>query len=146
MSVDNEKVGVGAIFVSTSTNRVLFNIRSSYKTHAMTWSLFGGMVESQESPKDALLRELSEEMGFVPDIEKIYPFDVYHSNDNIFKYVTFVCIVSEEFIPILNRENCGYCWIDLGNFPKPLHPGARNSFCSVKAINKIKMLIKEHKH
>lgn len=60
------KVGVGALFVSTKTNRVLLDLRAIHKTHSMNWSLFGGMMEDNENPKESLLREMSEEMGFIP--------------------------------------------------------------------------------
>lgn len=140
----SEKTGVGTLFVSIDTQRVLFNLRAPHKTHSMCWSLWGGMVEQNEQPKDALERELQEEMGFLPEIEKIYPFDVYQSRDNHFKYYSFVSIVREEFVPVLNRESCGYAWIDLGQWPKPLHQGARLSFCSTKSVDKIKMILSQH--
>ena len=143
-STITNKVGVGTIFVSTKTKRVLLNLRAPHKTHSMCWSLWGGMVETGEQPKDALLRELTEEMGSVPDIEKIYPFDVYTSKDKHFKYYSFVSVVEEEFVPELNAESCGYCWIDLGEWPKPMHQGAKISFCSLKSIEKIKLIINQH--
>lgn len=143
-SITTNKTGVGTIFVSTRTNRVLLNLRAPHKTHSMCWSLWGGMVEEGEQPKEALLRELTEEMGFVPDIEKIYPFDVYQSKDKHFKYYSFVCIVEDEFIPELNIESCGYCWVDLGQWPKPMHQGAKISFCNLKAIDKIRLIISQH--
>ena len=141
---NSNKLGVGTIFVSVNTKRVLLNLRAQHKTHSMQWSLWGGMVEPGEQPKDALLRELSEEMGFIPDIEKIYPFDVYQSKDKHFKYYSFVSIVEDEFIPILNAESCGYCWIDLGQWPKPMHQGAKISFCNTKAIEKIRLILSQH--
>ncbi len=143
-SIISEKIGVGTIFVSKKTNRVLLNLRAPHKSHSMCWSLWGGMVEVGEQPKDALLRELTEEMGFVPDIERIYPFDVYQSKDKHFKYYSFVCIVEDEFVPELNSESCGYCWIDLGHWPKPMHQGAKLSFCNAKSIEKIKIILSQH--
>ena len=137
-------MGVGTLIVSTKTKRVLLNLRAPHKTHAMQWALFGGMVEKDEQPKDALMRELTEEMGFVPDIEKLYPFDVYQSRDGHFKYYSFVAVVVDEFVPELNVESCGYCWIDLGEWPKPMHQGARISFCNLKAIDKIKLILSQH--
>lgn len=139
-----DKTGVGTLFVSTKTNRVLLNLRAPHKTHSMCWSLWGGMVEEGEQPKEALLRELTEEMGFVPDIEKIYPFDVYQSKDKHFKYYSFVSVVVDEFVPELNIESCGYAWIDLGQWPKPMHQGAKISFCSLKAIDKIRIILSQH--
>lgn len=144
MLQDTKKVGVGTIFVSVKSRRVLLNLRAAHKTHGMCWALWGGMVELGEQPKDALLRELTEEMNFVPDIEKIYPFDAYQSRDMHFKYYSFVCVVDDEFLPILNNESCGYCWIDLGEWPKPMHQGARISFCNLKAVERINMILSQH--
>ena len=142
--INSNKMGVGTLIVSTKTKRVLLNLRAPHKTHAMQWALFGGMVEKDEQPKDALMRELTEEMGFIPDIEKLYPFDVYQSRDGHFKYYSFVAVVVDEFVPELNNESCGYCWIDLGEWPKPMHQGARISFCNLKAIDKIKLILSQH--
>ncbi len=140
-----KKTGVGALIVSVNTNRVLLSLRATHKTHSQEWSLFGGMMEENEEPKESLLRELSEEMNSVPDIEKIYPFDVYTSKDKHFKYISFLIIVLDEFIPVLNNENCGYCWINLGDWPKPMHQGARISFCNQKSIERIKLTLSQHK-
>lgn len=141
---NQDKTAVGCIFVSINTQRVLLNLRAPHKTHSMCWSLWGGMMESGEQPKEALLRELGEEMGFLPDITKIYPFDIYNSRDGHFKYYSFVCVVEEEFVPILNEESCGYCWINLGDWPKPMHQGAKISFCNAKAFDKLKLIISQH--
>jgi ADP-ribose pyrophosphatase YjhB (NUDIX family) len=140
----NEKIGVGTIFISSVTKRILLNLRAPYKTHSLCWSLWGGMVENNETPKEGLLRELEEEMGFVPDITRIYPFDIYQSKDKHFKYYSFVCVIEDEFVPILNKESAGYCWIDLGNWPKPMHQGAKISFCNSKAIEKLKLILNQH--
>ena len=145
-NTENIKIGVGTVFVSICTQRILLNLRAPYKTHGMTWSLWGGMMEENEQPKTALLRELEEEMGFVPDIERIYPFDIFQSRDKNFKYYSFVCVVNDEFIPILNKESAGYCWINLGEWPKPMHLGAKNSFCSIKSIEKIQLILNEHQN
>lgn len=144
MNNEISKIAVGTLFVSTKTKRVLLNLRAPHKTHSMCWSLFGGMMEDGEQPKEALLRELTEEMGFIPDIEKIYPFDIYQSKDKHFKYYSFISVVIDEFIPELNYESCGYGWIDLGIWPKPMHQGARISFCSLKAIDKIQIILNQH--
>ena len=144
MSESQNKIGSGALFASVKTGRVLLNLRSPYKTHPLEWALFGGMMHEGEQPKEALLRELTEEMNFSPDIEKIYPFDIYQSRDKQFRYYTFVCVVIDEFIPELNDENCGYCWINLGQWPRPMHQGAKITFCNHKAIEKIRLILSQH--
>lgn len=102
------------------------------------------MEECDTLPKDALFRELKEEMGFVPDISKIYPFDIYESKDKHFRYYTFVCIVEEEFLPILNNESAGYAWTQIGVWPKPMHEGAKLSFCKKKSMDKLQMILDQH--
>lgn len=141
-----EKSAVGTLFVSSSTHRCLLGLRAPYKSHALCWSIFGGMVDNNETPKEALTRELKEEMEYSLIYEKIYPFDIYESAEHNFKYYTFLTIVSNEFTPKLNRENCGYCWINLGEWPQPMHKQARNSFCNKKAINRIRTILESHSH
>lgn len=141
---DQQKTASGALFVSSKTGRVLLNLRAPYKTHKHEWSLFGGMIDEGETPKEALDRECSEEMGFVPDVTKTYPFDIYESRDKNFRYYTFVCVVDEEFIPVLNEESIGYVWINFGTWPKPMHSGARNTFCSLKGQALLEIILGQH--
>lgn len=141
----SDRNGVGALFISTETERVLLNLRADHKSHAECWALWGGMLENDETPKEALLRELSEEMGFMPDIDKIYPFDVYHSNDGHFKYFSFVCITKYEFLPILNEESSGYAWFNLGTWPKPMHQGAKASFCNKKSTDRLRTILRDYR-
>lgn len=131
---------VGAIILSKSGN-VLLNLRAPHKTYSLNWSLWGGMVEDDESPKETLLRELSEEMGFIPDISRIYPFDIFESTDKNFRFYTFVCVVDKEFIPILNSESSGYGWFTLGVWPKPLHSGLKKTFVNDLSLAKLKLMI-----
>jgi len=140
----NQKTAAGALFVSSKTKRVLLNLRAPYKTHKHEWSLFGGMIDGEETPKEALDRECMEEMGFIPDVTKTYPIDIYESRDKNFRYYTFVCIVEDEFIPVLNEESIGYIWINMGTWPKPMHSGARNTFCSLKGQALLEIILSQH--
>lgn len=112
---------VGALFYCVSTQRCLFLLRSVKQKN--TWGLVGGKQNPGESTLDTLHREFTEELGFVPEYHKLIPIETFTSEDLMFKYLTFVCVVNEEFIPTLNHEHHGYCWIRTGNWPKPLHPG-----------------------
>ncbi|MEJ6505084.1 MAG: NUDIX hydrolase, partial [Crocinitomicaceae bacterium] len=92
-------VGVGALFLSTNTNRVLLQFRNSDKRQKHTWGFWGGIVEQGESPYEALIREVEEELGIVPDISKLNPIDVYQSKDRNFMYYSFVAVIEDEFLP-----------------------------------------------
>lgn len=127
---------VGAIFLSKKTGRMMLNLRSDSATYSNNWGFVGGKIESRETPLQALYREMSEEMGdSVPDIEDIIPFDVFCTKNGKFKYYSFIVVVQEEFIPDLNHESAGYSWVKIGNWPKPLHPGAKSTLYNPNIVH-----------
>lgn len=145
MNDKDQKIAAGALFVSSTTQRSLLQLRASFKSsHRNEWSLFGGMSKPDETPKETLLRECEEEMGKLPEINKIYPFDIYESRDKQFRYYTFICIIEDEFLPVINSESLGYGWFDFGLWPKPMHIGARNTLCSNKANSLLDIIISQH--
>lgn len=116
----------GALIYSTSTNRYLFLLRNVKQSG--TWGLVGGKIESGESVSGALLREIQEEIGGIIRDPKFIPIEKFTSDNSKFVYHTFVCPVDLEFIPELNSEHRGYCWVKLEDHPKPLHPGVWKTF------------------
>lgn len=117
----------GVLFLSRSTGRCLFQLRNSSRQNHDTWGFFGGTMDEGETPYECIQRELEEEIGFVPDIVKLNPIDIYQSTDKNFYYYSFVAVVDSEFIPDLNEESAGYAWVDIGRWPKPLHRGAKST-------------------
>ena len=138
-------IGVGTLFLALDTERVLLQFRNSDKRHKHTWGFWGGLVEKGESPYEALTRELDEELGLVPDINKLNPIDVYQSKDKNFMYYSFVAVIEHEFMPNLNGESCGYAWVDIGTWPKPLHEGARATLSYNKGNEKLNTILNLHK-
>ena len=115
----------GVVFLAKDTGRCLLQLREGTKRFNHTWGFWGGMIEKGETPYECILRELDEEIGFVPELQKLNPIDVYQSKDKNFYYYSFVYVVEEEFLPTLNNESCGYAWVNNGQWPKPLHNGSR---------------------
>jgi len=113
---------VGVLFYAQKTQRYFYLLRNDEK-HPDCWSLAGGKVEGNETLMSALTRECFEEIGFMPEYQRMVPIEKFTSSDNNFNYHTFFCVVEEEFIPVLNDEHTGYAWINSGIWPKPLHPG-----------------------
>lgn len=115
----------GGLFLARDTKRFLFLLRTQGKT-ANTWGFVGGKKEPLDlTPYDTLNREVSEEIGNTPLIKKIIPLEQYASNDQSFKYNTYILIVDNEFTPVLNNEHSGYAWCSFENYPKPLHQGVK---------------------
>lgn len=130
-----EIVCSGALIYTTDTKRYLFLHRANGK-HKNVWGLVGGLNEKSESPWAALQREIEEEIGIV-DIKKTIPLETFVSDDSKFLFHTYLCVVSHEFIPILNHEHNGYAWVVSPNWPKPLHHGLRNTLSN--KINQVKL-------
>lgn len=113
---------VGVWFRSNHTGRSLYLLRNDPK-HPGTWGLPGGKIESGETLLGGMERECIEELGSFPAYLKLIPIEKFTSADGKFVYHTFVCVVEQEFAPVLNSEHMGYAWINNGIWPRPLHPG-----------------------
>lgn len=131
----NDIVCSGALFYTLDTNRFLFLHRANGK-RSNVWGLVGGTNEGCETPWEGLSREIVEEIGTI-DIKKTIPLETFISNDTKFKFHTYLCVVSEEFIPILNHEHDGYAWVGFGKWPKPLHYGLQNTLNKKINITKL---------
>ena len=132
---------VGATFLSKDTKKFCLNKRSKKVSNPNTWSFWGGKVESGETVIGALKREIEEEIGFVPEISKIHPLDIYQSADGHFMYHTFVIVTPEEFKPNMNQESQDYCWSKLNRLPRPLHQGARKTLLDKNNVKKLKLIV-----
>jgi 8-oxo-dGTP pyrophosphatase MutT (NUDIX family) len=117
----------GALFYSKSTKRFLL-LQKSQGKHAGTWGLVGGTNNEDETAWQGLQREILEEIGHIPAIIKTLPIETFVSNDTVFNFHTYLCVVDQEFIPILSVEHTGWAWATIDNAPKPLHQGLRSSF------------------
>jgi 8-oxo-dGTP pyrophosphatase MutT (NUDIX family) len=131
----------GALIYAKNTHRYLFLLRTSSK-HRNSWGLVGGKVETGETIVQGLRREILEELGGEIKDAKIRPIEKFTSDNGQFCYHTFLIVVDDEFIPELNNEHDGYCWVPLEKYPKPLHPGVWRTFKFDVIINKIKTIEK----
>ena len=116
----------GALFYALKTKRFLLLHRTQSKQKNV-WGLVGGTNGKNEYPWPALQREITEEIGQIPDILKTIPLETFVSSDEKFSFHTYLCVTTNEFIPSLNDEHDGYSWVSFGKWPKPLHMGLRNT-------------------
>jgi 8-oxo-dGTP pyrophosphatase MutT (NUDIX family) len=127
--IKDQIVCSGALFYAKSTRRFLLLQKKAGK-HEGTWGLVGGTNVHGETPWQGLQREITEEIGSIPALIKTIPLETFVSNDRVFNFHTYLCVVENEFVPILSDEHLGWAWTVIDRAPKPLHQGLRNSFSS----------------
>ena len=76
-------LAIVAVAILYQEDRYLLQLRDNipnivYPDH---WGFFGGHLEAGESPEEALMRELSEEIGYQPPA--VYPFRTYETDRSI---------------------------------------------------------------
>jgi len=133
-------VSAGIFFYSKNSKRFLYLLRTDAKNPG-NWGIPGGKIENDETLLDGLQRECVEEIGYWPDSPKLVPIQKFVNNT--FTYHTFFSQIEEEFIPILNKEHCGYAWVGESQYPKPLHPGLFSTVNFDVVQKKLKTLIKK---
>ena len=117
----------GALFYAKHTKKILLLQKASGK-HRGTWGLVGGTNIEGETAWQGLQREIVEEIGQIPAIIKTIPLETFVSNDSVFNFHTYLCVIESEFIPTLSSEHQGWAWCTVDGAPKPLHQGLRSSF------------------
>lgn len=96
-----------AIAILYRDNKFLMQLRDdipgiAYPGH---WAFFGGHIEPNEAPEDALKRELLEEIGYVPDSPSFFS---YYSDNKVLRHVYHAPLTVE-----LNQLILGEGW-DMG--------------------------------
>lgn len=131
----------GVLFISKKTKRALFGLRGKNSSFSFTWDLFGGKLKITEDILTGLGRELGEELGFDEIyIETLIPINI--SENKKYKYYSFLAIIENEFLPDLNLEHEGFCWINIENWKSiRLHPKVKEFLDNPKLIEHIKKLV-----
>jgi 8-oxo-dGTP pyrophosphatase MutT (NUDIX family) len=137
--VTDKIVCSGAVFYAKSTRRILL-LQKAHGKHSGTWGLVGGTNIEGENPWQGLQREVQEEIGLMPDVIKTIPLETFVSNDKVFNFHTYLCVIDSEFIPILSNEHSAWAWAVIDQAPKPLHQGLRTSFSSKIIRNKLQTI------
>lgn len=119
------KQGAGAIILAQNTGRILLPYRSSNVEQPHTWGVWGGAIDEDEEPAEAVRREISEEVGY-PELDmELIPMYVYRDPKVGFQYSNFLVVVPKEFTPKLNWETENSRWVTFGEWPTPLHFGLK---------------------
>jgi len=114
--------GAGGVFYCTSTKKYLLSFRSAHVNEPHTWGVWGGAIDGEETPLQAIKREIEEETAYKGKY-KLIPSYVYKKGD--FQYHNYIVVVENEFKPKLCWETEKFGWFALDEFPKPLHFGLK---------------------
>lgn len=69
---------------------------------------------------------------------RLLPIELYLSEDRGFEYGTYVCLVNSEF---LTRAASTIAWCSLGDLPKQLHTGLKNTLNNQIIRTKIETIL-----
>ncbi len=136
----SETTSGGVFFYAYDTKRFLYLLRNDDKNPG-NWGIPGGKIDNDETLFEGIERECWEEIQYFPTDAKLVPIQKFVNNS--FTYHTFFCKIPNEFIPILNDEHCGYCWLTQDHYPKPMHPGLFNTVNFDVVQTKLKDLVKK---
>jgi 8-oxo-dGTP pyrophosphatase MutT (NUDIX family) len=131
------KRGAGCLFQALNSGRICIAHRSNYVEQPGTWGTWGGAIDKDETPDQAVMREVEEEAGYNGKLKLIPLYVFKHSSG--FTYYNYLALVDKEFTPKLDWETQGYRWAVFGEWPTPMHPGLKlllNDENSIKIIEK----------
>lgn len=112
---------VGARALVVNNDKVLL-IKHTYQKG---WYTIGGAVEKKESMRDALFRELLEEVSLTP-LEEPELFGVYHSNsEKRDDYVAFYIVKKFEMKEVISPEVHEKRWFSLYDLPLDMTPATK---------------------
>jgi (d)CTP diphosphatase len=104
-------IQIAAAVLQRPDGRVLLLKRSdTHTTNAGKWCFVTGYVNSQESPRDAAIRELKEELGIDALPARQGEIVVVHADQRTLHVHPFLFPV-EDFEVVLDWEHTAYAWI-----------------------------------
>jgi 8-oxo-dGTP pyrophosphatase MutT (NUDIX family) len=137
--------GAGGIALARSTGRLLLAQRSRQVLQPGTWGTVGGAIDPGEQPKDAVLREIREELGFHATEADLHLCYVFRDGRTSFTYHNYIVLVDEEFLPTMNWEVSEHAWIEFGQWPSPLHFGMEAWLQDSTGISMLRAIMQQYR-
>jgi 8-oxo-dGTP diphosphatase len=105
---------VGAFLYNPKTKEVLLHKRDgNTKINPHKWAFFGGLVEVDETPTQALVRELQEELGLTVSPNEIISLRDYFNESRQTHRYTFYVVSDKQKEEMVLGEGADFEWIPL---------------------------------
>ena len=116
---------IGCLIYDKDKQMFLLQQRSKTSSHALKWGFWGGKLEKGENFAEGLKREIKEELNAEPEFDRLYPLDVFLSDNRKFIYYSFVMVVEKfDDFEITSRETNDFIWLPLEYIEKiDIHQG-----------------------
>jgi len=108
-----------ALIWSQVDDTYLFILRSDLGSHPLQWDLPGGHVDGTESHRQALYREIREEIGADLEDRPSILLSETVTEEPHFVMRNYAICVPKEFEPVLNWEHVEWQWKSLDEMPEP---------------------------
>jgi len=120
---------VGCLIYDKDKDMFLLQQRSKNSSHPLKWGFWGGKLEKGENFAQGLKREIKEELGTYPEFDKLFPLDVFLSDDTKFIYYSFVMVVDKfDDFCISSKETNDFIWLPLNCIGRiDIHEGLRKT-------------------
>ena len=109
--------------------KILLQNRKSMSKHGEEWGYFGGKIDSGESPEDAIVREIKEELEF--DLKDFKFLKEYVAYAKLLKTGEMAEIKHHVFLQIINLDDFD---------SMVLHEGDGMSWFSIEEAKKLNMI------
>ena len=122
MVADRSLILVSAVALVRDDGRLLLAQRPEGKSMAGLWEFPGGKLELGESPEDALVRELEEELGIGVSNSDLMPFSFASHRYDAFHLLMPVFLCRRWVGEPVGREGQAIAWVShesLKEFPTP---------------------------
>jgi 8-oxo-dGTP diphosphatase len=115
------RISVWVAVLCPATRRVLLARRAPSARNGGQWNVFGGGCDPGERPRDAALRELTEEGGIHASSGDLVQLGEARTHAK--RHILYGLTVETEFTPLLNDENVESCWVAVTDINRvaPLH-------------------------
>lgn len=125
----NSQAGAWAVIHCPKTGTFLFGKRSTLVNKPGLWNFFGGHIDEGETPRDALIRELTEEAGIEIASHELVSFGgATGAEIQDLGYVEalrelhyFLLLTDREIEPRLNEEHSEFRWFKPSKLPRSVN-------------------------